>query len=233
MARIRTIKPDFWTDAALIECSLNARLLFIGTWNFADDYGNLDRSPKQIKARILPADNIDCEPPIRELIVHGLLVEYSVSGKIYLHIQGFTKHQLVNRPGKPSCPDFNESLIVHSQFTDYSVNIHGALRAEGKGREGSKPKTSCAAKPELNGAFSEFWSCYPKKKAKGSAERAWVKIKPNEQLSAHIIAAVERAKTSFDWRKEGGMFIPHPATWLNNKGWEDEQAPSAPRMVAS
>src|SRR4030067_422184 len=45
-----------------------ARLLFIGLWNFADDYGNLERSSKQIKIRIFPADAIDIEPHVQELI---------------------------------------------------------------------------------------------------------------------------------------------------------------------
>jgi len=131
MARIRTIKPDFWTDEKLTECSLSARLLFIGTWNFADDEGNLDRSSKQIKARVFPIDNIDCEPLIQELLTQGLLTEYSVDGKIFLHIQGFKKHQLINRPSKPTCPPFEDSL-----------RTHGVLTPEGKGREvkeGNKP----------------------------------------------------------------------------------------------
>lgn len=125
MARIRTIKPDFWTDEKLTECSLTARLLFIGTWNFADDNGNLDRSSKQIKARIFPIDNIDCEPLIQELIAQGLLIEYSINDKKYLHIQGFAKHQVINRPSKPSCPEYK-----------YSLNTQGVLNTEGKGREG-------------------------------------------------------------------------------------------------
>ena len=51
MARIRTVKPEFWTDRRVGECSPNARLLFIATWNFADDHGGLDRSAKQLKAQ--------------------------------------------------------------------------------------------------------------------------------------------------------------------------------------
>lgn len=78
-----------------------------------------------------------------------------------------------------------------------------------------------------SGAFAKFWGAYPKKKSKGQAEKAWLKIKPNEQLTERILQAVERAKTLDDWKREGGRFIPHPATWLNAKGWEDEisQAP--------
>jgi len=125
MARIRTIKPDFWTDEKIMECSLSARLLFIGMWNFADDYGNLDRHAKQIKARVFPADSIDCEPLLHELLTLGLLIEYSVSEQKYLHIQNFAKHQVINRPSKPHCPAYEPSL-----------NTHGGLLPEGNGREG-------------------------------------------------------------------------------------------------
>jgi len=147
MARIRTIKPDFWSDATLIECSLNARLLFIGTWNFADDFGNLDRSAKQINARIFPADSLDCEPLIAELIVHGLLIEYSVNEKKYLHIHGFAKHQVINRPGKPQCPLYESSLSTHGALTEHSRSIHGGREGkgrEGKGKEGIKERAEHA-----------------------------------------------------------------------------------------
>ncbi|MDE3023773.1 MAG: hypothetical protein KGI54_18310 [Pseudomonadota bacterium] len=136
MPRIRTIKPEFWTDEALTECSLSARLLFIATWNFSDDNGNLDRSAKQIKARAFPVDNIDCEPLIKELLAHGLLIEYSANEKKYLHIQGFRKHQVINRPSKPNCPAYDESLRTHGVLTEETGNAHGALTTEGrKGRD--------------------------------------------------------------------------------------------------
>jgi hypothetical protein len=70
--------------------------------------------------------------------------------------------------------------------------------------------------------FDVFWAAYPKKKSKGQAEKAWAKIKPDEQLQNRILKSLEQAKTSAEWTKQGGEFIPHPATWLNAKGWEDE-----------
>jgi hypothetical protein len=133
MARIRTIKPDFWSDDTITECSVSARLLFIGLWNFADDAGNLDRSHKQIKSRVFPVDNIDCEPLILELLAHGLLIEYSVSGKKYLHIPGFAAHQLINRPSKPVVPGFSEEARTPGVLTEPSVTTHSVR--EGKGRK--------------------------------------------------------------------------------------------------
>ncbi len=70
--------------------------------------------------------------------------------------------------------------------------------------------------------FDRFWSAYPRKKSKGQALKAWKKIKPSEQLLETMLSAIERAKTSADWVKDGGQYIQYPATWLNAQGWEDE-----------
>ncbi|WP_313072731.1 DnaT-like ssDNA-binding domain-containing protein [Atlantibacter hermannii] len=159
MARIRTVKPEFWTDEKVVECSISARLLFIGLFNFADDKGCLERSPKRIKMQVFPADTIDCEPLIMELIAHGLLTEYSVNGSHYLQIPGFLKHQKINRPSNSNIPlppqpneqkppsddnslkneadEHADSVRTQEGFTEKSLNTHGGLTdgREGKGRE--------------------------------------------------------------------------------------------------
>ena len=136
MARIRTIKPEFWTDERLTECSLSARLLFIGMLNFADDNGNLAYSAKRLKMQVFPADAIDTQPLIDELLAHGVLIEYSVNGDKYLNIKGFSKHQVINRPSASSIPQ--------PPNTDDSVSTHGALTdgKEGKGEEGNKEESA-------------------------------------------------------------------------------------------
>jgi uncharacterized protein YdaU (DUF1376 family) len=71
-----------------------------------------------------------------------------------------------------------------------------------------------------NDQFEIFWKSYPKKTAKESAKKAWIKIKPNDELIAKIAKAVKDQKLS----DREQQFIPHAATWLNNKRWEDEIA---------
>lgn len=73
--------------------------------------------------------------------------------------------------------------------------------------------------------FAVFWDSYPKRKNKGDAEKAWKAIKPDASLQTAILEAVEVAKGSDDWRKEGGKFIPYPASWLRAKGWMDDIVP--------
>ena len=85
-------------------------------------------------------------------------------------------------------------------------------------------KPSAHRKRCAGGLFDRFWSMYPRKVSKGAAERAFQTINPDEQLVGRMCAAIERAKTSEQWRKDGGQFIPHASTWLRAKGWEDEPA---------
>ena len=53
--------------------------------------------------------------------------------------------------------------------------------------------------------------------------KAWEKLKPDESLLSSIMNALEFQTNSVDWQKDGGKFVPYPATWLNKRRWEDEQ----------
>lgn len=95
--------------------------------------------------------------------------------------------------------------------------------------ESAEPNPSQTATTALDARFEKFWEAYPRKTSKGTARKAWAKLKPSEQLLGRMISAIERAKTSAQWIKENGQFIPYPASWLNAEGWEDvhEKAPAA------
>jgi hypothetical protein len=71
-------------------------------------------------------------------------------------------------------------------------------------------------------SFDRFWAIYPKKKGKDTAFKAWVRRKPDVALVATILAAVEKQKTWPEWLKDGGEFVPNPATWVNAGRWNDE-----------
>lgn len=70
--------------------------------------------------------------------------------------------------------------------------------------------------------FADFWQQYPKKVAKLDALKSWRKLKPSSRVLADLMAGLAIQKASDQWRKNGGEFIPHPATWLNKRRWEDE-----------
>lgn len=222
MARIRTIKPDFWTDDTITECSLSARLLFIGMWNFADDYGNLDRSAKQIKARVFPVDNINCEEFIQELITHGLLSEYSVSEKKYLHIHGFTDHQLINRPSKPICPAYDETLRTQGTLTEDSLPTHPVRKEGGKERK-KIPKKENPVEEFIPPDWvpSGEWGAWLKiRKAKSNTPYALgLAVLELERLQdqGHQPIAVLRNCIMNGYQ---GIFPPKTDNWRNQSGYE-------------
>lgn len=67
--------------------------------------------------------------------------------------------------------------------------------------------------------FETFWKSYPRKVGKDAALKAWNKKKPNID---EVLKALEWQTQSAQWLKDGGQFIPHPATYLNQGRWQDE-----------
>ena len=101
MARIRTIKPEFWTSEQVVECSPNARLLFIGMLNFCDDSGIHPANARRVQMEVFPCGTFskdDVAAMIEELIENELLEEYEANGEVYWRATGFTKHQKVDQP---------------------------------------------------------------------------------------------------------------------------------------
>lgn len=132
MARIRSIKPEFWSSEQVMECSTNARLLFIGLWNFCDDAGRHPLAPKQIKALVFPADDISVDAVrslLDELSANDLIRLYAVDGKEYFYVTGW-QHQKIDRPQSPKYP---------GPVVDNSPNPRdGRDEGEDKGVEGKK-----------------------------------------------------------------------------------------------
>jgi hypothetical protein len=125
MARIRSIKPEFWSSEQITACSRDARLLFIGLWNFSDDAGRHPFKPQQIKSEIFPGDDLSLEQIhglISELSVNGLITGYAVDKVEYFHITGW-HHQKINRPQPAKYPDpsIGDSLIIHGSFTPDTI----------------------------------------------------------------------------------------------------------------
>lgn len=91
-----------------------------------------------------------------------------------------------------------------------------------------RPKTLAQDKParastqKVNGAeFDAFWNAYPKKRNKADAHKAWAKLKPDAELYRRIMASLDAHKRAPDWSKDGGQFVPYPASWLRAGGFDD------------
>ena len=102
----------------------------------------------------------------------------------------------------------------------------------------AKKKKPSAPRPPMSRGlqerFDRFWKAYPRKVGKGAAEKKFAQIRPDAELTDKMIRAVEDAKRSAQWSRDGGQYIPHPATWLNQKRWEDEPPePETPTVTLS
>lgn len=111
---------------------------------------------------------------------------------------------------------------VTDDVTDPVTQVKVKVRVKDRVKEPRRKKnTLCSAAPNGDG-FESFWAAYPRRQAKQDAVKAWSKIAPDEVEA--ILAGVERQRDCEQWRRG---FVPLPATFLNNRRWEDEVFASA------
>lgn len=262
MARARNIKPGFFKNEDLAECSLAARLCFAGLWTMADREGRLEDRPKRIKGELFAYDTLEVEPLLAELAKWGFIRRYTVAGERFILITKFVEHQVphgtekdgsipdeagyltVNERGKNGyitgnsrlepysltvktqepTPSSNDALTVKEVVSDGGQNTlnpeSGFLNPESLNPLPPRGRSRRSAKPEGPAeGFDEFYAAYPRKIAKIDAIKAWNAVAPGDELRRRILASLEQQQ--FDHR-EGGRFIPYPASWLNAGRWEDE-----------
>ena len=133
MARIRTIKPEFWTDEKIGILKRDERLLFIGMWNLADDQGVVKSNPAYLKGQLFSYDEdlriASMNNWLSSLMKAQLIIPFTFNGEGYYLIRSFNEHQLINRPSKPKFPyELLDSLTPHGVLTEPS-------QPEGKGKE--------------------------------------------------------------------------------------------------
>ena len=114
-----------------------------------------------------------------------------------------------------------ESPILNPESSVECADAHSPTRAREEGEPVDSSVDNCVDKM-CKKRFKEFWEAYPRKTGKGAAEKAYEKISPSKELHETMIRAVRSASLSRQWTEENGRFIPNPATWLNQKRWEDE-----------
>lgn len=134
MPRIRTLKPEVWESEQVGELSYQARLVFIGLITQADDEGRLKGSPKWIKGKLFPYDDVtvdEVEGWLSEVVRQGLVNPYKADDNPYLELPNWHRHQKINRKSQSHLP---------SPMGVVSRSVHGQGQAkdsqEGKGREG-------------------------------------------------------------------------------------------------
>lgn len=103
MARARNLKPGFFKNEDLAECTPWARLCFAGLWTLADREGRLEDRPKRIKGELFAFDNVDVEPLLAELERHHFILRYEAQdGRGLIQVLKFLDHQNPHHREPPS-----------------------------------------------------------------------------------------------------------------------------------
>lgn len=201
--RSRLLKPGFFTNEDLAECEPLARILYAGLWCFANKNGCFEWRPLKIKAEILPYEDNGVENLLEQLLECSLIESYMFDGKKYGFIPTFLEHQ------SPHKNEAKSSIPIPEHFSTklHEINIPNRNR--------NKNKNIIYDEQFLN-----FWAIYPRKENKGRAFEAWSKIKSPIPTQEQLSESLDKYKKTKQWQDP--QFIPHPATWINGRRWEDE-----------
>lgn len=179
MARIRTIKPEFFTSNDIVSLSPLARLFYVSLWCESDREGRLSWNTKTFKMRYLPADDCDIESLANELIDAKLIILYEVDDKEYAEIPSFKYHQVINNRESES--------IIPSRVKVACKREQGEGRKEGKERkEGASRETTIPDNFSISDRVKE-----------------WANIKGFSDLEVHlenfILSAKAKKYKYIDW----------------------------------
>lgn len=146
MARIRTVKPDFFRHEKLYEAEkvsgLPLRIAFAGLWTASDREGRFRWAPRALKLDCLPYDDVDFALVLEGLRSHGFIVKYQTDKGEFGFIPSWHEHQHINqREAKSSLPVPSEECICKDGA---STCTHIPARGEGKGREGEGKEKDAA-----------------------------------------------------------------------------------------
>ncbi len=253
MPRNRMIKPEFWDDEKLGSVSRDARLTFIGMWNNSDDYGVVRGNSAWLKSRLYAYDDIKTqtfEKWLQELESIKVIISFTAGNdEKFYYIRKFLDHQTIKKPSQTRNPQPPENILGKSDNNSKiqektestplvphqcptstppvgnEIEIEGEVEIEGKINPFAHECAGKGSTVHVISDFDKFWAAYPRKKSKGQAQKAWNRLRKNNQLPSVnvLLNAIAAQKAGHDWRKDGGQYIPYPATWLNALGWQDEQ----------
>lgn len=210
MATYRPIKVCFWSDEFIASISPNAKLLYLYLLtNERTTLCGIYRLPIQYLYFETGLNKPQIDKSMQELAPKIIYKDG------WIVIKNFSKHQS-NSP-KIAAGVRRELVKIPLEIANLRYPIDTLSKHIDKPEPKLKPKLSSKEETSMHD-FENFWSNYPKKKSKGKAEKAFQKV---TVPIGTILDAIKKFKETEDWKKQGGQFIPYPATWLNAKGWED------------
>ena len=240
--RIRSTKPEFWKSRRIASVDWDARLVLKGLESYVDDNGvgvddielivtdvfprDMFANPRETVARVSEA--------IRSLHQAGLVHRYEVNGDRLLYISFWEEVQRIDKPGKGRNPrpdgtfDYKESAIRESVASPPETLAPGTGEQgnRGTGEQGTNtrsPAPPSSVRDPGPDRFDEFWGAYPRKVGKQKARTKFAAACKRVDAQAVIDGA---RRLAADPNLPEAQFIPHPSTWLERDGWEDEPLPA-------
>jgi len=190
VARIRSIKPEFFRSVSIAKLGFGARLTFEGLWCYADDEGRYRYEPALLKADVWPVDDDvsakQCGAWVNELEAAGRVCCYTIEGKRYLHIVNWDEHQKIDRrtkPKWPSCPK----------------DSHGAPTPPPSVDEGSTNARDDSGDPSLSGSGSRRTERERDSATRVAPRRALDLVDPAAETAQTVLGAY------IDWRRAQGV----------------------------
>lgn len=254
--RIRSIKPEFWKSEKMASLSRDARLLFIGLWGLADDYGLFRAHPSLIKGEIFAYDDdADVAAWLRALVDAGVVMLYTHGGQRYGAVVNFQEHQKIDRraasriprpptaesaesataeapeAGSPPNPANKtaEPADISAEPADFTPVDQGA-GIKGAGIKVSIPECVTpppAVEPEPPPDFLRFWEAYGRRGSRKQSLAAWQKLHPTPEMVEQMVAAATRYRASVS----APNYQRHAERWLRDEGWNDTVPSKAPSLL--
>jgi len=182
MARIRTVKPQHWSDKELAKISLQAHLLWIGMWNFSDDEGIIEADPLLIKSNIFPRrTDVRIEQIsqwLDQLVKARFLIPFEYENEGYYIHRTFKTHQKIDRPQPSKIP----SEIIRRILNEPSPNVRPCIGEESIVKEGSVETPAPGKQKGWNTKPSETEINLPLPPIKAGAVQQLFKISKNTDL---------------------------------------------------
>lgn len=201
LARIRTIKPEFWHNVKVGQVTRDARLFFIGLWNFADDWGRIGGVPRVLRGLLFPFDDdIQIEPILDELEKVGLIQRYLVGGKPFTQVVSFSKHQKIDKRSKSWIPGPESADPAQSPPNSHAIQAESAFekREMGVGSQSQSQSQSlktCGLPPKSADPADVAPRVENKKPEKPKREKAEAPPNPRHALMvARLCATYERVR---------------------------------------
>jgi len=236
MSRQRFIYPEIFSSEDFLSLSHGARLMFIGMFTIADDYGRGKGALSTLQASIFGGDKLArsrVESWAEEIRDRGMARWYTIGASTYYDLPSWGRWQKPKYKADPKIPPF-QSNSESGPNPGQSGPESGPNPATGSnwvglgsGREGLE-KASCAPRTARALGFARFWAAYPSrngaKRGRSRAESEWAKAKL-ESRADELIDAITRQKTHREECEKAGAFCAEfqdAERWIRNRRWDDE-----------